>query len=407
MSRIKISKFGPIKDGYTENEGWLDINKVTVFIGNQGSGKSTVAKAISTFTWIEKALVRGDFKAKNFGIKRLKENLAYQNIDGYLKPETSIEYEGDAYRIAYIHGKTQVEKLKSDIYTFPKVMYIPSERNFTSSVRNVYDLKGLPQTLYTFSDEFRLAKEELGLTIVKLPIGDVKFEYRKSGNATMLLGDDYEVEISKSSSGFQSFVPMYIVSRYLTHRIGKENDPHRNEITISERQRIKEEISKIYSNPKYSDEVKNILIEELSRRIKYGCFINIVEEPEQNLYPLSQKAMLYSLIEFANQNDENKLILTTHSPYIINYLSLAVEADSVKEKIIAKGYAAKLKAILPLQSTLAGNLLVIYELDEKTGTIRKLGDYKGLPSDDNYLNQQMALTNDLFSELLDLESLCR
>jgi ABC-type glutathione transport system ATPase component len=49
MSKIKIKNFGPIQEGYNENNGWIDISKVTVFIGNQGSGKSTVAKLISTF----------------------------------------------------------------------------------------------------------------------------------------------------------------------------------------------------------------------------------------------------------------------------------------------------------------------------------------------------------------------
>jgi predicted ATPase len=70
MSKIKIKNFGPIKEGYQENDGWIDIKKVTVFIGNQGSGKSTVAKLISTFTWIEKALVRGDYTKKWFERKK-------------------------------------------------------------------------------------------------------------------------------------------------------------------------------------------------------------------------------------------------------------------------------------------------------------------------------------------------
>ena len=49
MSKIRIKNFGPVKEGYLEEDGWMDIKKVTVFIGNQGSGKSTVAKLISTF----------------------------------------------------------------------------------------------------------------------------------------------------------------------------------------------------------------------------------------------------------------------------------------------------------------------------------------------------------------------
>ena len=52
MSKIRIKNFGPIKEGYQENDGWLDVKKVTVFIGNQGSGKSTVAKLVSTMLLI-------------------------------------------------------------------------------------------------------------------------------------------------------------------------------------------------------------------------------------------------------------------------------------------------------------------------------------------------------------------
>ena len=66
MSRIRIRDFGPIKEGNQSDDGWIDIKKVTIFIGNQGAGKSTVAKLISTFTWIEKALVRGDYNKKWF-----------------------------------------------------------------------------------------------------------------------------------------------------------------------------------------------------------------------------------------------------------------------------------------------------------------------------------------------------
>lgn len=42
MSRIKIKNFGPLKETVSAMDGWIDIEKVTVFTGNQGSGKSTV-----------------------------------------------------------------------------------------------------------------------------------------------------------------------------------------------------------------------------------------------------------------------------------------------------------------------------------------------------------------------------
>ncbi|MFM8295403.1 MAG: ATP-binding protein, partial [Microcystaceae cyanobacterium] len=56
MSQIKVKNFGPIGSGFVENDGFLDIRKITVFIGNQGTGKSNIAKLISTFSWLEKSL---------------------------------------------------------------------------------------------------------------------------------------------------------------------------------------------------------------------------------------------------------------------------------------------------------------------------------------------------------------
>ncbi len=64
MSKIRTKNFGPLKEGYKENDGWLEVNTVTLFIGNQGSGKSTVAIPISTMIWIANALVRGTLKKK-------------------------------------------------------------------------------------------------------------------------------------------------------------------------------------------------------------------------------------------------------------------------------------------------------------------------------------------------------
>ena len=99
--------------------------------------------------------------------------------------------------------------------------------------------------------------------------------------------------------------------------------------------------------------------------------------------------------------------MTTHSPYLINYLTLAVEANKLKDKAVRDDVKAKINAIVPLQSTIDGNDLIIYQLDEKTGTIEKLKDYKGLPSDENKLNDGLAESNDEFSNLLDLEDQCQ
>ena len=409
MSKIRIRNFGPIKEGYQENDGWLDVKKVTVFIGNQGSGKSTVAKLISTMTWIEKALVRGDFKEKDLTVyNRFAKHCSYQNIQSYFKENTRIEYKGKAYSILYELGNVLVSKNKDNGYSFPKIMYVPSERNFVSSVKNVRNLKGLPSTLYTFSDEFIDAIEDLKGHI-DLPINNAKFEYQKLNKLSWIIGEDYKIKLSEASSGFQSFVPLFIVANYLSHSLEKETDSTVKEISIEEGKRIREEIEKIYSNPNLSEEVKKASLEYLSSRFKYSCFINIVEEPEQNLFPSSQRQIVNILLEFVNMNKGNELLMTTHSPYIINYLTLCIKAESIYKTLTDKKFKlsdpefSQTNEIVPMSSTVKANDLVIYEFDEGDGSIKKLGNYEGIPSDINYLNQSLAESNRLFDLLLEIE----
>lgn len=75
MARIRIKQFGPIKEGFSDNGGFLEVRKVTVFIGKQGSGKSSIAKLISTMTWLEKAMTRGDLREQDLArYNRFRKN---------------------------------------------------------------------------------------------------------------------------------------------------------------------------------------------------------------------------------------------------------------------------------------------------------------------------------------------
>ncbi len=103
MSRINIKNFGPLNTSTESNDGWIQIRKITVFVGNQGSGKSTIAKLISTCIWIEKVLTRGDFKEKEFTASKFRNKYCgYHRISNYFKKGlTEIFYEGDSYNFTY------------------------------------------------------------------------------------------------------------------------------------------------------------------------------------------------------------------------------------------------------------------------------------------------------------------
>jgi predicted ATPase len=405
MSKIKIKNFGPIKGGLTENDGWIDIKKFTVFIGDQGSGKSTVAKLISIFTWIEKALNRGD---GNFNSQSdILKAIAWQRISSYHGEQCEIEYVGDQYRISYAYKSKFpiIEPLNTGKYEVPKIMYVPAERNFLSTIQGAFNVTGLPGPLATFAEECKRAQYELDNNPIVLPFRDFRYQYDSFEDISYVIGTDYKIDLLEASSGLHSLIPLYIVSRNLSYIVDEENDPANARINANQSVRRNREISEIMLNKSLTSDEKSRRAEEVYAKYHNKCFINIVEEPEQNLFPVSQKIILESLVEFNNKSTGNKLIITTHSPYIINYISLAVKAFKVQRNLLAHGkaVAAAIGEIVPLQSLINPDDLVIYELNERDGSIFKLDDYKGIPSDENYLNDRLAESNELFAKLQEIE----
>ena len=391
MSSIIIENFGAIK----MHNAPIEIKKVTFFIGNQGSGKSTVAKLIATFMWIEKALVRGDYDKKWFERKNRFKNtfLPYHRIENYLKKDTFIQYKGEAYIITYGDEFLKLEEKKNNNYSLPQIMYVPSERNFIAYVKSPKELKLSSEALKEFLTEFDNSKE-----IVKnlsLPINKAMLDYDKLNNTLNLKGEDYKIKLTEASSGFQSFAPIYMVSNYLVSTIKKDGEI-KVSMTGEEISRFRKEIEQLFT-----DEQKRIAISVLSKKFNKTSFINIVEEPEQNLFPTSQRDMLYSLLKINNEIADNKLIITTHSPYLVNYVSVAVEAGKLKQGVTVEK-EEQLNKIVPISSVVNSDDLAIYQLNEK-GSVELLESYEGIPSDENFLNDEIGRTNELFADLLDLQ----
>ena len=408
MNRIKIRNFGPIGDVFIDNDGWININKVTVFIGNQGSGKSTVAKLVSTLSWIEKDLFRSDGSTLRFRKQEriFKKYLEYHRIDSYLKKNTEIQYEGKAYRINYSPGKPlDIQKMEEE-YTLPKITYFPAERNFVSSVkksRSGQKLTLWSQSLQEFKETFQEAKEDFKeKETFHLPISNVELEYNKLNDVLYVKGSNYKIQLADSASGFQSFVPLFVVANYVSKLLEKEQ-----EMDGQQRETFKKESAKILADKTYTEEQKRILLSNLASQFNIKRTLNIIEEPEQNLFPTSQQGMLNKLLEYNNKVKDNQLIITTHSPYIIGYMTLAVKAMELYKKAKKEEVRAQINEIVPQKSAISHDDLVIYELDEKDGSIRMLGSKNGIPNDNDYLDNALGIINEMFSDLLDIEDLCQ
>jgi predicted ATPase len=411
MSKIKIQNFGAINKGNLDNDGWIDIKKVTVFIGNQGSGKSTVAKLISTFMWIEKALFKGDYDKKWFEEKGKFRDvyLSYHRLENYfknndIKLRAIIEYEGDAFYMKYDNESLIIQELNKQ-YVLPQIMYVPAERNFITFIKTPKDLTLSSEPLKEFLTEFENAKNELK-DYLHLPINNTHLQYNKLNNKLNLIGNDFNVTLTEASSGFQSSVPLYLVSNYLANTVKKQSEITKESMSIDELKRFKKGVEQIWSTVNLTDEQRRVALSVLSSKFNKSAFINIVEEPEQNLFPSSQWNLLQSLLGFNNINDENKLIITTHSPYIINFLNIVIQSKYLENKILHNDkneLLVELYKVVDKNALIYNENVVIYELDETNGTIHKLPTKYGILSDKNYLNEKLREGNQLFDKLLEIE----
>ena len=149
------------------------------------------------------------------------------------------------------------------------------------------------------------------------------------------------------------------------------------------------------------------LVVNLFKRFKKTHLINIVEEPEQNLYPDSQWKMMESLLTLNNKIAGNKLVMTSHSPYLINVLSLAIQTHALLNKL-SQGHANeaifrdRIQSIFEATAATAGSEVVVYQLSTE-GEVKQLPAPHGVPTDENLLNLGLRKCNEAFDALFEIE----
>ncbi|MCR5569510.1 MAG: ATP-binding protein [Paludibacteraceae bacterium] len=399
INELRIQNFGAIGDGFELNNGYIKFNQNTLLCGTQGTGKSTVAKLYSTFVWLEKALLRGDFKVKDLERGKIFVNkyLKFQNIDSYVKVDSYLHYKGECYDFKFENEKLCAFEHSVSEYVRPQISYIAAERNLLSLLgKDAKQSKILPPSLLFMLGDYIDACENLKGD-VELPVNNVKFKFDRLNKISKIFSDSFNIKVSEASSGLQSSIPLFVTLRYLYDKIINgiyEEKKSQDEIEKNEK-RIKE----VLEDNTLTAETRTMLIKMLSNNTSKRL-VSIVEEPEQNLFPDSQEKLVYELLHLSGLGN-NQLVMTSHSPYIINYLTLAIKAKQVYDVLKNEKNKQKLSAIVPTQSMIDGNSLTIYELT-LDGKIKLLEPYNNMPSDENMLNSILEDTNRRYSEILDI-----
>jgi predicted ATPase len=355
-TKIKIRNVGPIK------EAIFDRNKINVFMGPQSSGKSTIAKIISYCTWVEKDVATSQSLKtyqdnKDYFIKRLE---SFHKLGKYFEADAYIFYKSDVIELEYKDGKFSIKWIDQYAYKRSKISYIPSERNMVilPEVRKVeFGNTNIRSFLFDWFDAQRNYTKPEKLSILKL----VDYYYDENSDKDHIIkihnGDSYDILLANASSGLQSITPLITTIDYLTNWFYKQEEnisSELNERKIQTTQLLSEELilKKYFGNREIGknetdeinekirneDEQVRTLVAEW-RKIEKNLFSThnaqfIIEEPEQNLFPSTQRDLVYYLLQQCVDNPrDHSLTITTHSPYVLYALNNCMMGKLVFDKM--------------------------------------------------------------------------
>lgn len=394
MSKILIKNIGPL----THIE--LELNKVNVFMGPQSSGKSTIAKIISYCQWVEKrTILDGEFK-----YKVSEQLLEFHRLgENYFSKDSFFEYETEFVKISY-RGRRLEESitLKSAAlnYRKSKNIYIPSERNFVSTIPNLGRYKETNDNVMSFIYDWYSAKRKYTKQDL-LPILNLGINFYTSEDSDVdvliLKENGKEIQLREGSSGLQSLIPLAVIIDYLTNSIYEMKIPK----SVEETEALFRNLVK-NGDPKFLDALKTLLnVKELNPEL--GIFDNvkfpnqyhktnfIIEEPEQNLFPETQRDLMYYMFNKLKSERDHSLLITTHSPYILYAINNCLMGSLVANKIEAE----ELSEFLSKDAWISPSLVSIYEIDKTTGTLKSIKDEKTGTVSKHYFN---SITNDIMNE---------
>lgn len=387
MNYLKIKNFGPVKDATIELKPFL------VLIGSQGTGKSTIAKLLSIFQdylWYIALLQENE----NINVPFIEYGISkYFNKNTYFEyncNDISITYKDDKFNLEHKRfnnkenfqsfcGNIIAEKIsglriklgfpaEQPIETFIEknfpfiknycatALYIPSERNIAGTFSNALAsmiVANIPiaPLLVRYISYFERARNEF--PEYTLPImGGIVYKYNEKEEGIVISqGDDNKIlPLSQCSSGLQSLLPMMMILDYC----------------------IREEMFDSY----------------------------VIEEPEQNIFPDNQLAVLrYIISKMKVRSNTVSHIITTHSPYLLSGINLSLMAGQVAQ---CKEYSDEVSNILPVEYHLAPGSVAAYALGDTDNYCKDIINTQTGTIDQNYLDTTSTVIGQEFSKLYKL-----
>ena len=355
MKQLVIKNVGPIR------QVDIKLNRFNFFIGPQSSGKSTVAKILSSCMWLEKEVLttlNDKVIADGAAFVRLVES--FHKIEGYFEDSSFVQYDTDLISIVYSDKDIKITRNENEDYRREKICYIPAERNMVT----LPELQGFEfghTNIRSFLFDWFNAREFFvaGNKTDVLNLG-VKYYYDSEQSKIKdrienVNGRTFQIALSSASSGLQSLTPLLVMLQYYTDEYFRSYHEKASFNTYNRTRKAdvflydKYVLNKV--EPNFTEEERANLLEKIRNGILKGnhsyhkllynyhtALYNlktpekssfIIEEPEQNLYPSTQMDLLDLVVELCNGERKHHCTITTHSPYILNQLNLLVKRFDV------------------------------------------------------------------------------
>lgn len=385
--KLIIKNFGPIKSVD------LDLGKMTVLIGEQATGKSTIAKVLAVcryFSYVSEKLENND---DYFSI-----GLDNWGIGNFIKSDTYIKYSCGNYSLEGFSTKgdfdTWVDKKMQEKY-FINLILTPISSQFKELLFKFNKHKTETRFNYEIPSVFYQND------VSKVMNNPFYLPTERGLQSIFSLGKNSIQNISDSL--FNQFARLDQIARLFNNETSIEplNISYKN---VDGKGFVKkdndENFYSLYNAASgYQSTIPVVLLIKYYAEFKKKKKTFIIEEPELNLFPKAQKKLIEFFVESLNQFGHS-FLLPTHSPYTLTSLEnlmYAYKLGNLKSGI----YKEEVSKIVEEKYWLNPEEVSVYYLNGEEA-IDILDKNEALINKD-YIDSVSEITNKEFDSLMAIE----
>lgn len=123
----------------------------------------------------------------------------------------------------------------------------------------------------------------------------------------------------------------------------------------------------------------------------------IIEEPEAHLFPIAQKDMV-SLISLMSNVTGSRVIITTHSPYVLTSINILLYSGKVE-----RAHTKNEKDVIPKNLRISYDTFAAYKVGKFERSVESLLDTESHMIYTDYIDEVSVITNSELDKLMDME----